>query len=121
MLIYKHIPIVKLSFLKVIYFKVAWIKADSKAILAIHDHVITNKDKIKVTRNDGSTYVLTIEEVSPLDEGFYMCQVNSEPMLHQVICIFIVASWILLLHCTVGKSNHKSQHIQTSKNISKFF
>ena len=39
---------VKLSFLKVIYFKVAWIKADSKAILAIHDHVITNKDKIKV-------------------------------------------------------------------------
>ena len=66
------------------FLQVAWIKADSKAILAIHDHVITNKRKIKVTRNDESTYVLTIEEVSQKDEGFYMCQVNSEPMLHQV-------------------------------------
>jgi len=71
--------------------RVAWIKADSKAILAIHDHVITNKEKIKVTRNDGSTYILTIEEVSPSDEGFYMCQVNSEPMLHQVTYLGVVS------------------------------
>ena len=40
---------------------------------------------MKVTKNDESTYILTIEEVSQSDEGFYMCQVNSEPMLHQVI------------------------------------
>ena len=72
-----------------IVLQVAWIKADSKAILAIHDHVITNKRKIKVTRNDESTYVLTIEEVSQKDEGFYMCQVNSEPMLHQVKQFFL--------------------------------
>ena len=73
-----------------IVLQVAWIKADSKAILAIHDHVITNKRKIKVTRNDESTYVLTIEEVSQKDEGFYMCQVNSEPMLHQVKQFFFI-------------------------------
>ena len=89
--------------------QVAWIKADSKAILAIHDHVITNKEKIKVTRNDRSTYILTIEGVSTADEGFYMCQVNSEPMLHQVKkiitkyekcrCSFTVMTIVLIIYC----------------------
>ena len=37
-----------------------------------------------MTRNDRSTYILTIEGVSTADEGFYMCQVNSEPMLQEV-------------------------------------
>jgi len=71
--------------------RVAWIKADSKAILAIHDHVITNKKKIHVTKNDKSTYVLKIHEVLQSDEGFYMCQVNSEPMLHQVAYLRVVS------------------------------
>lgn len=33
-------------------FQVAWIKSDTKAILAIHDHVITNNDRLDVTHND---------------------------------------------------------------------
>ena len=32
--------------------QVAWIKSDTKAILAIHDHVITNNDRLAITHND---------------------------------------------------------------------
>ncbi len=64
--------------------KVAWIKSDSKAILAIHDHVISNTHKISVTHNDKDTWTLTIKEVKRSDAGIYMCQVNSEPMVFKV-------------------------------------
>ena len=30
----------------------AWIKSDTKAILAIHDHVITNNARLDITHND---------------------------------------------------------------------
>lgn len=36
--------------------QVAWIKADAKAILAIHEHVITNNDRLSVTHNDYNTW-----------------------------------------------------------------
>lgn len=45
-----------------------------------------------MTRNDRSTYILTIEGVSTADEGFYMCQVNSEPMLQEMAFLRIVSS-----------------------------
>jgi neurotrimin len=64
---------------------VAWIKADSKAILAIHDHVITNNERMSVTQNDRTNWTLKIHQVTDSDEGYYMCQVNSEPMLQKVI------------------------------------
>ena len=35
-----------------ILLQVAWIKSDTKAILAIHDHVITNNDRLAITHND---------------------------------------------------------------------
>jgi hypothetical protein len=31
---------------------VAWIKSDTKAILAIHNHVITNNARLDITHND---------------------------------------------------------------------
>ena len=34
--------------LAIVPFQVAWIKSDSKAILAIHNHVITNNDRLQV-------------------------------------------------------------------------
>jgi len=39
--------------------------------------------------------VLTIEEVSQKDEGFYMCQVNSEPMLHQISYLRVISPPII--------------------------
>ena len=71
--------------------KVAWIKSDSKAILAIHYHVITNNDNLRVTHNDKDTWTLEIKNVQQKDGGEYMCQVNSVPMVSQVS-----AQWIIL-------------------------
>lgn len=57
--------------------QVAWIKADAKAILAIHEHVITNNGRLSVTHNDYNTWTLNIKSVKMEDRGQYMCQVNT--------------------------------------------
>lgn len=65
--------------------QVAWMKADTKAVLAIHEHVITNNGRLAVTHNDYNTWTLTIKSARPEDRGVYMCQVNTDPMKSQVI------------------------------------
>jgi len=70
--------------------KVAWIKSDTKAILAIHYHVITNNDNLQVTHNDKDTWTLVIKNVRQKDGGEYMCQVNSVPMVSQVATLEVV-------------------------------
>jgi neurotrimin len=47
---------------------VAWIKADAKAILAIHEHVITNNGRLSVTHNDFNTWTL-VKICGYLSEG----------------------------------------------------
>jgi len=64
--------------------QVAWIKADTKAILAIHEHVITNNARLSVTHNDYNTWTLNIRNARREDKGQYMCQVNTDPMKSQV-------------------------------------
>lgn len=80
--------------------QVAWIKADAKAILAIHEHVITNSDRLSVTHNDFNTWTLVIRNVQMADRGSYMCQVNTDPMKMQVISIniwFFTTVYLFLL------------------------
>ena len=55
-----------------------------QAILAIHDHVITNNARLHVTHNDKDTWTLTLKNVMTSDRGPYMCQINSDPMRSQV-------------------------------------
>jgi hypothetical protein len=55
--------------------QVAWIKSDTKAVLAIHDHVITNNARLDITHNDKDTWTLTLKRVKTGDRGPYMCQV----------------------------------------------
>ncbi|XP_050330349.1 neurotrimin isoform X2 [Bactrocera neohumeralis] len=70
--------------------RVAWIKADAKAILAIHEHVITNNDRLSVTHNDFNTWTLVIRNVRMDDSGKYMCQVNTDPMKMQTATLEVV-------------------------------
>ncbi|CAB4063593.1 HNT [Lepeophtheirus salmonis] len=70
--------------------RVAWIKSDDKAILAIHDHVITNNERLHVTHNDKDTWTLQIKNVKQKDTGEYMCQVNSVPMVSQIAALEVV-------------------------------
>ncbi|XP_057323145.1 lachesin-like isoform X2 [Microplitis mediator] len=70
--------------------RVAWIKADSKAVLAIHEHVITNNARLSVTHNDYNTWTLHIKNAKQEDRGLYMCQVNTDPMKSQSAFLEVV-------------------------------
>ncbi|KAL1509711.1 hypothetical protein ABEB36_004407 [Hypothenemus hampei] len=65
-------------------YRVGWVKADTKAIQAIHDHVITHNPRISVSHNDHITWNLHIKNVKEEDAGQYMCQINTDPMKSQV-------------------------------------
>lgn len=64
--------------------QVAWIKSDSKAILAIHTHMVALNSRLSVTHNGHNTWKLHISHVQLNDSGSYMCQINTDPMRSQV-------------------------------------
>ena len=55
-------------------------KADTKAIQAIGDHVITHNPRVSVSHERGQKHMLHISNVLLEDEGPYMCQLNTAPM-----------------------------------------
>lgn len=61
-----------------------WVKADTKAIQAIHEHVITHNSRVTVSHSDLNTWNLHIKSVAEEDRGGYMCQLNTDPMKSQV-------------------------------------
>ncbi|GFG37783.1 hypothetical protein Cfor_07816, partial [Coptotermes formosanus] len=63
---------------------VGWVKADTKAIQAIHDHVITHNPRVSVSHSDYSTWNLHVKNVQEEDRGMYMCQINTDPMKSQM-------------------------------------
>ena len=65
-------------------YKVGWIKLDSKAIQAIHTHVITHNSRVSVQHFAPSMWQLNISNVQAEDQGPYMCQLNTDPMRNQV-------------------------------------
>lgn len=65
-------------------YKVAWMKSDSKAILAIHTHMVAQNPRLSVTHNGHNTWKLHVTNVQPNDSGTYMCQVNTDPMRSQI-------------------------------------
>lgn len=64
----------------------AWIKSDSKAILAIHTHMVAQNPRLSVTHNGHNTWKLHVSNVQKNDSGTYMCQINTDPMRSQVCC-----------------------------------
>ncbi|CAH2085448.1 unnamed protein product [Euphydryas editha] len=66
-------------------YKVAWIKSDTKTILAIHTHMVTLNPRLAVTHNGHNTWKLYISNVESKDSGTYMCQINTDPMKSQVL------------------------------------
>lgn len=64
--------------------QVAWIKSDSKAILAFHTRLVAHNTRLSVTHNGHNTWKLHISNVQKNDSGTYMCQINTDPMRSQV-------------------------------------
>lgn len=69
-------------------FQVAWIKSDTKAILAIHTHMVAQNQRLSVTHNGHNTWKLHVSNVQKNDSGTYMCQINTDPMRSQVCTDF---------------------------------
>nr|CAD7452202.1 unnamed protein product [Timema tahoe] len=63
---------------------VAWLRVDTQTILTIASHVITKNHRIGVTHSDHRTWYLHIRDVREKDRGWYMCQINTDPMKSQV-------------------------------------
>ncbi|XP_075155999.1 dpr-interacting protein alpha [Haematobia irritans] len=65
-------------------YRVGWLKADTKAIQAIHENVITHNSRVTVSHLDQNTWNLHIRAVTEEDRGGYMCQLNTDPMKSQI-------------------------------------
>ncbi|XP_044018240.1 lachesin-like isoform X2 [Aphidius gifuensis] len=61
-------------------YQVAWVRVDTQTILSIHDNVITQNPRISLSYNDHRSWYLHIKRVQEVDRGWYMCQVNTDPM-----------------------------------------
>ncbi|XP_044018238.1 lachesin-like isoform X2 [Aphidius gifuensis] len=61
-------------------YKVAWLRVDTQTILTIASHVITKNHRIAVTHSGHRTWSLHIRDTREDDRGWYMCQVNTDPM-----------------------------------------
>ena len=57
---------------------------DTKAILAVHTHMVTHNPRMSVTHNGRDSWTLKINNVQQNDSGLYSCQINTEPMTTQV-------------------------------------
>ncbi|XP_071530945.1 lachesin-like [Panulirus ornatus] len=71
-------------------YKVGWVKADTKAIQAIHHQVVTHNPRVSVTYRDRTTWNLHIRNVQEDDRGVYMCQVNTDPMIAEMAHLDVV-------------------------------
>ncbi|XP_069998640.1 protein amalgam isoform X1 [Penaeus vannamei] len=62
-------------------YKIAWVKADSQTLLSIANTMITRNYRARVSNSDNSTWFLHINNVRLADRGYYMCQINTVPMV----------------------------------------
>ncbi|XKL66900.1 hypothetical protein PGB90_010320 [Kerria lacca] len=64
--------------------KVAWIHIDRQMILTIDRHVISRVPRFSVSHDNQKTWLLNVANAQAEDRGYYMCQVNTNPMISQV-------------------------------------
>ncbi|XP_045535426.1 lachesin [Papilio machaon] len=83
-------------------YRVAWLRVDTQTILSIAGHVITKNHRIAVTHSDRRVWFLHILEVRQADRGWYMCQLNTDPMKSQVAHLDVVVPPDILDYATSG-------------------
>ncbi|XP_055637998.1 lachesin-like isoform X2 [Toxorhynchites rutilus septentrionalis] len=65
-------------------YKVAWLRVDTQTILTIETLVITKSERISVTHTEQRIWQLRIKDIKESDKGWYMCQINTDPMKSQM-------------------------------------
>ena len=77
-------------------FQIAWLKEQVHTVISMNKRVITRDRRVLVKETDG-LFQLNIKKVKPLDEGWYMCQINTEPMILRRIFLEVKKSTNLYL------------------------
>ncbi|GJQ68193.1 hypothetical protein Trydic_g10747 [Trypoxylus dichotomus] len=95
-------------------YKVAWIHIDRQMILTIHRHVISRVPRFSVSHDNAKTWLLHVSSVQQEDRGYYMCQVNTNPMISQVGYLQVVVPPNIL----DAESTQSTVAIRESQNIS---
>ncbi|RZF44185.1 hypothetical protein LSTR_LSTR003825 [Laodelphax striatellus] len=65
-------------------YQVAWIHIDRQMILTIHRQVVARVPRFSVSHDNQKTWQLHVSDVQQEDRGYYMCQVNTNPMISQI-------------------------------------
>ena len=83
-------------------FQVAFIHIDRQMILTVHNHVITRNPRISISHDNHLTWTLKIEKVTEEDKGFYMCQLNTDPIVSTIGHLDVVGKFCRLIISTSG-------------------
>jgi hypothetical protein len=75
---------------------VAWLRVDTQTILTIQSHIITKNHRMSITHAEKRHWVLRIKDVKEADKGWYMCQVNTDPMRNQLAYLDVVGEFSFL-------------------------
>ncbi|XP_046399099.1 lachesin-like isoform X3 [Ischnura elegans] len=94
-------------------YKVAWIHIDRQMILTIHRHVIARLPRFSVSYDNQKTWLLHVTAVQQEDRGYYMCQVNTNPMISQVGYLQVVVPPNILDE----ESSQSSVAVRENQNI----
>jgi len=65
-------------------------------ILTIHRHVIARIPRFGITYDSQKTWLLHVKGAQPEDRGYYMCQVNTNPMISQVGYLQVVGEYAFI-------------------------
>ncbi|XP_070489902.1 neurotrimin-like [Chironomus tepperi] len=65
-------------------YKVAWLRVDTQTILTIQNNVITKNHRVGISFTEKKTWQLRLKDVRESDKGWYMCQINTDPMKSQM-------------------------------------
>lgn len=79
--------------------QVAWIHIDRQMILTIDRHVISRVPRFSVSHDSQQTWSLHVKNAEAEDRGYYMCQVNTNPMISQVGYLQVVGMLYLFYLC----------------------
>ncbi|KAK7081593.1 hypothetical protein SK128_024353, partial [Halocaridina rubra] len=60
-------------------YQVAWMNKGTNAVLSMGETVISKDTRVSVQREQRSTWILTIKNVTLLDHGHYTCNINTQP------------------------------------------
>ena len=80
-------------------FQVAWVQVDTQTILTIHNTVITRNPRVGLSHEGQTVYRLHLKDVTETDRGWYMCQINTDPMINKMGFLQVVGQYIGCNRC----------------------